>query len=430
MEIPDGPLAYRSDQPAAPLTEEEQAILAFAACGITGTALADWHYGEESGGEMIARSAGRTISSADAVHTASVFVIDDDATWLARRPQELPPEQLAEVIELTREDRFVDAWRTMRVKIADSRAAPPTEPPYNLVPNEWSLYSKGTTFFLPVSSFTYAGINAGLEFLNERSGFFLLDERRMFLPAGLKDFAKSNGGHLDDDPRNGKAMPLAMFERLGGELLAVEQGMILQNLGLACQAMGLSGFPVFAAHEESWFEALGFRMEEMPLTEYAGVPFPASTLLKVTGKNPTMRYPVGLERDGEVLLKSYAPPYYPSMEAAVHAVIEDKYGPGGIYAGGDPGVYDQRESRSGWRDPDEVGSHTPEPSKRAVEAVIAVAEYTLDRYGRYPATYPPFHTLMGFQAGHIDEGFYDTHYRPGSLSDTHRDHERRWHGQE
>lgn len=55
MEIPEGPLGYRSDRPPEPLNEEEQAVLAFAACGITGAALADWSYAEGSGGNMVAR---------------------------------------------------------------------------------------------------------------------------------------------------------------------------------------------------------------------------------------------------------------------------------------------------------------------------------------------------------------------------------------
>lgn len=222
-------------------------------------------------------------------------------------------------------------------------------------------------------------------------------------------------------------MPLALFERLGAEILAVEQGMVIQNLGLACQAMGLAGFPSFAAHEESWFQALGFRMQEMPLTEFAAVPFPAFAILKLTRRNPTMSYPVGLERDGEVLLKSYGPPYFQSMEDAVHAVIEDKNGKGGIYGGGEPGVFHNREADAGWKDPDAVGANVPPTSDNAIEATIALAEYAIDRYGRYPASYPPFHTVTGFQAGHVDEGFYETHYRPGSISDTHRRHDQRWH---
>jgi hypothetical protein len=39
---------------------------------------------------------------------------------------------------------------------------------------------------------------------------------------------------------------------------------MLQNLGLMTQALGLGGFPHFAAHPFIWFQALGFRMQEIP----------------------------------------------------------------------------------------------------------------------------------------------------------------------
>ena len=45
------------------------------------------------------------------------------------------------------------------------------------------------------------------------------------------------------------------------EFIAIEQGGMLQNLGLMTQALGLGGFPHFAAHPFIWFQALGFRMQ-------------------------------------------------------------------------------------------------------------------------------------------------------------------------
>lgn len=427
MSIPRGPLAHESGLAPRPLNEEEQAVLAFAACGITGAALADWPYAEGTGGHSMARAVGRTASSPDAVQSAAVFVIDDEATWLARRPQDLEPTVLAEVIERSRAGRYVDAWRAMRVRIADGRLAPPRDPPFNFNANRWSLYAEGTTYFLPVSSLTFGFINVLLELLSAANGFFLVDERRMFQPAGLKRFARSRGGHLDDDPRNGKALPLAYFERTGVEMMVAEQGMILQNLGLACHAMGLSGFPHYAQHDEAWFEALGFRLEQMPLTEFMAVPFPASAVSKITGKNPTMSYPVGLEHDGEVLLRSHSPPYFASMRAAVEAVLTEKFGPGGIYAGGEPGVYRHRDAAEGWEDPDRTTRDVPGFAEDQVAAAVAVTEYIWDRYGRYPATYPPFHTALGFQAGHVDHDFYRAHYRPEALGDSHRTHDDDWH---
>lgn len=66
---------------------------------------------------------------------------------------------------------------------------------------------------------------------------FVVDERRMFRPAGLSDFARSNDGHFNDDLSDEQAISPRYLERLGAELLVVEQRVALQNLGLACQAM-------------------------------------------------------------------------------------------------------------------------------------------------------------------------------------------------
>ncbi|HZA22395.1 MAG TPA: hypothetical protein VFA32_07285 [Dehalococcoidia bacterium] len=57
MELSGCPLAYLSSRPPKPLTLEEEAVLAFAACGVTGYALAELPYRggtePESGGGNI-----------------------------------------------------------------------------------------------------------------------------------------------------------------------------------------------------------------------------------------------------------------------------------------------------------------------------------------------------------------------------------------
>ena len=57
-------------------------------------------------------------------------------------------------------------------------------------------------------------INGLLEILNECTGVFVLDERAGFRPAGLARFARSKGGHLCDDPKEGKLATVALIERL------------------------------------------------------------------------------------------------------------------------------------------------------------------------------------------------------------------------
>jgi hypothetical protein len=48
MNLPTGPLAFRSQHAPNPLTEEQEAALAFAACGVTGYALAELPYGRSA----------------------------------------------------------------------------------------------------------------------------------------------------------------------------------------------------------------------------------------------------------------------------------------------------------------------------------------------------------------------------------------------
>ena len=100
MSIPAGPLAYKSRHRPAPLAEEEEAALAFAACGITGYALGDLCYAQGQGGNIMAGHVGRTIASGDALHTVALAVTNDQATYLLKRPRDFAPETLPEIIEL------------------------------------------------------------------------------------------------------------------------------------------------------------------------------------------------------------------------------------------------------------------------------------------------------------------------------------------
>ena len=84
-------------------------------------------------------------------------------------------------------------------------------------------------------------------------------------------------------------------------------------------ALGLGGFPHFAAHPFIWFQALGFRMEQVPSSKLMGVPPPGDLPVPVA---------IGLEREGDVLLKPFCPPYYKDMEEAVLAFVAYQFARG------------------------------------------------------------------------------------------------------
>src|SRR5881296_2734795 len=94
MKIPGGPLAFESRHRPSPLTEDEEAALVFAACGITGHALADLCYAPGEGGNIMGGLVARTIASGDGLQTVSLVVTNDSATHLIRRPRQLPANEI------------------------------------------------------------------------------------------------------------------------------------------------------------------------------------------------------------------------------------------------------------------------------------------------------------------------------------------------
>src|SRR5580765_5574955 len=127
MKIPGGPLAYESRHKPRPLTEDEIGALVFAACGITGHALADLCYAKDGGGSIMAGLVARTIASGDGLQTVALVVTNDEATYLVRRPRELPATDIPQLIELGRRGEFTELYRRCRVKIKDGRVRTPSE---------------------------------------------------------------------------------------------------------------------------------------------------------------------------------------------------------------------------------------------------------------------------------------------------------------
>jgi len=414
MTIPSGPFQYTSPHKPIPLTEDEEAALAFAACGVTGYALADLSYGAGQGGAMLVGRLGRTIASPDAVNATSVLVTNDHGTWLIKRPQNFAPAEFAELVHLAKKGALTDLYKRVRIQISDRRIAPPLDPGYNFSINRWSLYAPGTTYFLPIIETTALTINALLELFSEDMGVFLRDERAWFRPTGIRRFTRSRRkpGHLHDDPNDLRSATIQMAETALLESMATEHGMVLQNLALMAEALGLGGFPNFARHEYSWFQAAGFRMGSMTASRYAGVGRFLSAVTRLFLNDPMIQYPLGLEHRNDVLLRPFCPPYYKSMEDAVRAFIETKFGSKGSYRGG--------ASESTWRDPESCAAKIPAPDNAAIDATIAYCEYVYNRYGRFPAYSAPFRTIIGFQVCRVDIDFYDRFYSSESTPDAVR----------
>lgn len=414
LQLDNLPLGYKSSYKPQPLSREEEAALAFAACGITGPTLAELPYvpgelPESAGGNILTHFIGRTIPSGDALHSVVMFVINDEGTWLLKRPQDFPTTELAGLIEQARQHKLVELYEKSRVQIADRRVDVPRQTPYMPTFNKWSANQPGTTYFLPVSELSALYINVLLAALSEDLGYFLLDERSNFQPAGLAKFARSKGGHLYDDITKDRVGTIGFSETWMLEFGAFEQGAMLQNLGLMTQALGLGGFAHFAAHTYGWFQALGFRMEDLPFSRTAGAGPVLKILLKLLKRDIPVPTAVGLERAGQVLLKPFCPPYYRNMEEAVLAYVDYKYAPG-------KGTLRDGCEHGSWQTGAEIQSAIPRCSDKAIEATIAYCDYVYKRYGRFPAISGPFRTVLAYQAHHLDLDFYDKFYKPGAYS--------------
>jgi hypothetical protein len=400
MTLPSGPLAYASRRKPEPLTVEEEAALAFAACGVTGHALAELPYGgpaEEAGGHIMTHFVARTVASGDAMHDCTVFVTNNEGTWLLKRPQDYARGEIAELLAGAASGDLGGLYEKARVKIAEGRTTVAPVVPFVAPFNKWMANVPGSTYFLPVAELTALTINVLLSMFDDDFNMFVIDDHNGYQPAGVAQFSTMAGGRLVADPAAGRTVTLSFLETWVCEFVAIEQGGILQNLGLMAAALEVGGFPHFAAHPFAWPLALGFRSEAVPLAKVLGVPAGALPAVEV----PT---PIGLEREGRVLIKPFCPPYYRNMEEAVQAFLDYKYAEG-------TGTFRDAASQP-WREA-AVGAAIPRYSQQAVDATVACCTYIYERYGRFPASSGPFRTVLAYQAHRLDPDFYERFYKAG-----------------
>jgi hypothetical protein len=122
-------------------------------------------------------------------------------------------------------------------------------------------------------------------------------------------------------------------------------------------------------------------------------------------REPPIPTAVGLERDGETLIRSFCPPYYPNMKDAVLALVNAKFAPG-------KGAFRDGGAETAWLDGKRVTERIPQYSGSAVQATIDYCEYVYARYGRFPAACGPFRTVLAYQAHRLDPDFYTRFHRP------------------
>jgi hypothetical protein len=396
MELPSGPLAYRSAADPLPLSEMEQMLLVAAATGVSG-----WHFGVPFGprtpashAEFTLRFTGRTTPTAAGLGTPALFFTDDHGCYCTRT-RDVQPEQMREYAdEQNGLEHILEVCRENTVRIRDARLDVPSEPPHVLPPNLWWANKPGTTLFMPVADASEEAL--GLLALMIRHGVMVVDHETGEPAGNLEPFVRS--GLLNREKR----LPLSELQGDIHECVCLEAAFMGHNITLLMQAMGLGGLyfngmdslSVLGARKQEGITGLGFRFVE--------------------DERWVTPNPVGL--DG--VYEGLCPPYYPDMHEAVVAFVQRKFGPAGAYSA----------DRSGpWRDAAGVKRSVDRYTPEFVDCLSEVARYIHDKHGKFPGTRSTI-VMPGFvQSQHIDTGFYDTHYRDGAYLRTHAEHMERWH---
>jgi hypothetical protein len=397
MEIPSGPLAYRSRAEPVPLTELERSILIAAGTGVTG-----WNFGvpfgpdrPEEHAHYTQRFTGRTAPTAAGIGTPMLFASDDSGTYLTNT-RDLLPAKTPDVRQGGDDalHTMVEVVRTNTEQLSERRLDLPPAPPHMLEPNAWMANAPGSTLFMPVGDASEQVL--GLMTMALANGNVLVDDIAGRPAGDPEPFLRS--GLLQE----GKRIPLTVLQQMAYEANVAELAFMGHNIVLTMQAMGLGGlyfnglnrWSVLGAFNENGVEGLGFRF--------------------VQDTRWTLPNPVGLDGHFEGL----CPPYVADMREAVHIFVERKFGPQGAYNPGTAGA---------WRDTKAIKQGVTPYSEEFVDCLSGVAQYVYDTYGKFPNTFTTM-VLAGYvQAVHLDTEFYDLHYQPGAYLPTHRDHMERWH---
>jgi hypothetical protein len=402
-----GPLAFRSEKEPVPLAIEEEEILIAAATGITGVVREEWPFttstGETTSADKLASFTGRSFPSPLAIHGTELFWTNDDGLFVVPQRDRKPDRYL----QLQTPEERSELYRRA-IKLKDGRLDIPRRRPNLFKFNEWIVNTEGATLFIPVSDVTRQCITAMLLYFDRPHGYYIVDKQlgndplRPFVDSGLLDPA-----HPVD---------LWDFERWQMvDMNGVEEGLMIANLMIATQALGIGGHPfsggkgrVTLLGEREWHEIGG----EGPCGcfGFTGHRVPDDAPV---GAGETI--PVGLEG----IFEGACPPFHADMDAAVDFILDQRWGEDGIFLA-------QDKMQIPWRSP-EVRGAVPHPSDEAVEATKTLCRYIWDTYGRFPATIDPFLTTVWYQAAHLDVDFYDLHYPPEALPPHVRSHMHDWH---
>src|SRR6476620_7189358 len=186
-EIPDGPLAYRSEHPPLPLTELERLLVLTAMGGTTG-----WHYAimrharyaphlaNYAGG-----AAGRTFPSAAGFHTAELFFTDDSGTYFF--PTRDAGALVDPAVEEITPELMVERHLAQIRRLSDERIHLPAEEPYMEGHNTWCANVACSLLVIPLADIAQMLLNILCFFA--QNGYCVYDDLNDAQIPGIGEFS-------------------------------------------------------------------------------------------------------------------------------------------------------------------------------------------------------------------------------------------------
>ena len=414
-----GSMSYTSPHKPEPLAELEEAVL-IAATGCTGLTMPDRPFQDPQSGAVIMAKPnltmdGRSAGSPDNAQGTHFFLINDSGTYFLRN---LP----ATGMSFTQETLLQRA-RAAKVRVLDTRLDVPGKRdfPAYLDSNRFLSNLPGTTILFPVVDLSHQYINGLMYLLTQPDGArpMIVDDRNFYRAAGVKTWVRN--GFLNKDLK----APLGV---LGALRTQIEADLLLQNLMLVADAMGLGAWihatispPVMMGDpkfEKQYGKMFGFdfvtpRWRLLDLLRWQ-VPLPKYANLRA--------HPIGLKADGEFLIKAKCPPNYGSMSDAVDSVVTAKFGPTGLYKNRELFARIYKHSFG-----DVYLDESAEYSADVIACVRDICNYIHDTHGRFPAHCDAIHVPgVWLQVHHVETEYYERFFRDGFTA-AHHAHDQNWH---
>ncbi len=406
-----GPLEFVSQKPPVPLTEAEEALLCWSACGPNG--VANWDISMDGGFHELTWISGRTAPAPGNSHATDLLVINDHGAYIYKPTRDREAKQ--EIVQGTPTvSKVLDWYRKGTIQILDERPdidfglRAPGAPNATLMgPYQYNMNMPGSTWFLPL---TDAGwLNSALINFFDYWHYYPTDEWNGGRPAGVEKWVEE--GKLE------MPVTIAAEEQLITQVESYPTGCMVQNIRLAAESMGLGTWCYCGFSPELLMgtmpevaRGLGFHVE---------APNPKAPIS--TGQVKVF----GIEGVKEA---TYVPsPRFRSAEQVVEFFYNEKYGSGGVMHRGDDNPM-LKKNVTPWKpDVAKAEAHHPRnmPPEWVKEAFISYIDYCVQNFGQWPVTYNPMQMHFGVVVHHVDPDFYDKYYREGTLGDRHRERSRK-----